>query len=81
MSVAHIIQFGVVASQKDPEFGKLHDHMKQGILSRPIEEPKEDIPAEKAISIYRERGEIIDNYSRSKQFKEMFEEVYIMVIS
>jgi hypothetical protein len=50
-------------------------------LSRPIEEPKDDIPAEKAIQIYRERGEMIDKYSRSEQFKEMFEEIYIMVIS
>lgn len=55
--------------------------MKQGIMSKPVEEEKEAIPEDMAIQIYRERGEIIDNYSRSEQFKEMFEEVYIMVIS
>ena len=55
--------------------------MKQGIMSKPVEEEKEAIPKDMAIQIYRERGEIIDNYSRSEQFKEMLEEVYIMVIS
>ena len=55
--------------------------MKNGIMSKPLEEVKEEIPEELAIQMYRERDEIINDYNRSEQFKEMFEEIYIMVIS
>ena len=55
--------------------------MKNGIMSKPLEEEKEPIPEETAIQMYRERDEIINGYNRSEQFKEMFEEIYIMVIS
>ena len=50
-------------------------------MSKPVEEEKEPIPEEKAIQMYRERDEIIHGYNKSEQFKEMFEEIFIMVIS
>ena len=48
--------------------------MKNGIMSKPLEELKDEIPEELAIQMYRERDEIINDFNRSEQFKEMFEE-------
>ena len=50
-------------------------------MAKPVEEPKEEIPEDIITQVYRERGELIDGHSKSEQFKEMFEEVYLMVIT
>ena len=47
-------------------------------MSKPVEEAREEIPEETTIQIFKERGKIIDGYSRSEQFKEMFYNFYNM---
>ena len=40
--------------------------MKNGILSKPVEAPSEEIPEETIKKLYCERGQLIDNYNKSE---------------
>ena len=59
LSPDHIIKFGIMASQKNAEFAQLHQMMRQGILSKPLEQNMNEISKEDTEKAFNERNTLI----------------------
>ena len=83
MTPVHLRKFYEISCNQDEEFKKVAEVMKKGIAnSKPKNwEHKPELLEEQAREAFNKRKELIAEFSKQRDYKEMVEEVYYLIIA